>query len=177
MRVALDFHDVLADLKRPVVALLNARYDLTLSPDDLRTWKCWESGAFSKKQFYDAVNSVRNAGLDPLPGAVDGLRELLADGHDVSIVSGTREPMGVRRWLDRHGLPALPVYGVVADDTHRAKLALGFDVYVDDNPQMAERVGAPVVIFDQPWNRELGYRWDVLRATSWPEVVAILRGD
>lgn len=182
MRVAVDFHDVLADLKRPVIALLNARLGLSLRPEDLTTWKCWETGRFTKSQFYDAVNAVRNRGLDPLPGAVSGLRALI-EQHDVSIVSGTRDPYGIRQWLAHHDLrsatgAALPVYAVVADDTHAAKLKLGFDAYVDDNPMMAEvamRTLHRVVVFDQPWNARLGVTpRNVQRATTWHEVVDIL---
>lgn len=173
MRIALDFHDVLADLKTAVVGHLNKKHGLSLTTSDLTTWKCWEHGPFTKAQFYDAVNASKNAGLAPLPGALDGVRRILAAGHKVSIVSGTRDPHGIALWLERHGLPKVNVYAVVAERLSDAKLALDFDVYVDDNPAMVEGpCGSRVLLFAQPWNKDVPEY--IERVSGWPEVLAAL---
>lgn len=169
MRVALDFHGVLADLIGPVAQHLNREKALQLTHEDFDRWDAWGNG-FTKNDFFDAINACDNASLPPLPGALSGLR-VLHRHADVSIVSGTRDPNGIVRWLRHHGMPELPVYGVCAPKTEHAKLALGFDAYVDDNPGMVDY--APdvprVVLYDQPWNRRTVFSYPrVQRATSWP---------
>ena len=113
------------------------------------------------------------ADLPPIDGAIAGLREMMAAGHDVRICTA---PLTAYRycvpekyeWVERHiGADFLPNVVVTKDKT----LVLG-DVLVDDRPEVTG-LRTPAwrhVLYDQPYNRD--------RATprmtwaNWREVLA-----
>jgi uncharacterized HAD superfamily protein len=131
--------------------------------------------------------------LQPTAGAAAALEGWRARGYRVEVMTG-RPPStaGIsRRWLRDHGIPhshfacvdkyarpdwnGAPGRGLALEDLP----ALGFDLAVEDSPEMAghlaEHCDVPVALMDRPWNRDLSRlsataAARIVRCRGWEEV-------
>lgn len=113
--------------------------------------------------------------LEPIPGAVEAYRKMVADGHDVIFVSSPWEsnPMGYQdkaNWLfKRFGRTARKNLVLSSDKT-----IVSADVLVDDKPVIKGR-HVPIwerIVFDQPYNQEsTGRRIMNWTDGSWEDVL------
>jgi 5'(3')-deoxyribonucleotidase len=98
--------------------------------------------------------------LEPLPGAIDGVKALMAAGCEVHFVTSLwNSPTWAydrQRWLQRHGL--LDSYSrlVFAKDKYVVK----GDIFVDDKPSnvaswKAHWPNGLAVLWAQPWNADV----------------------
>lgn len=130
------------------------------------------------------------------PGAVDGVRALLAAGHSVDIVTGrpASSHVGTESWLKVSGLGDLAV--VYVDKYNRidvfahapdepptvsvADLARrGYDVAIDDSPLALDMLAAwrdtRVLVFDRPWNETVALAANMRRVDGWDAVLAQIK--
>lgn len=120
-----------------------------------------------KKIVDDTMNSMSYLDLKPIPGAIDALKEMLSDGHDVRIVTSpwlTNECCisDKFKWVQKHlGAEWLERVIVTKDKTHIAA-----DYLIDDKPEV-KGSATPTwehVLFDQPYNQDVIGK---SRITSW----------
>lgn len=132
------------------------------------------------------------------PGAVEGVRALVAAGHEVDLVTGrpASSHIGTETWLESAGLSALPVLYVdkydragifshAADDPPTVSMAelesRGYGVAIDDSPlalaKLARWERTEVLVFDRPWNAAFHLAPNMERIRSWPDAVSGLRGS
>jgi 5'-nucleotidase len=116
--------------------------------------------------------------MDPLPGVSESLWQLSRAGVWIRIItarllfSGTHETSAADTayWLDSHDIPYRDLC-FISD-----KPNVGADLYVDDSPANVlalRHAGKAVVVFDQPYNRDLAGP----RAHDWSEVVTHVRAE
>lgn len=91
MTVLLDMDDVIENLVTGWVDYLNEKYGTSTVPEDVTDWDI--SKAFPSLT-HDQVYSAELDGalwdkVKPMPGADEAMRRLLADGHEIYIVSAT----------------------------------------------------------------------------------------
>ena len=98
--------------------------------------------------------------LSPRHEYLDLLKEEIADGHDVAIVTARDECHRdvIRTFLDRHGVPDVPIYF-----TSRSHLKASFlmethkpDLHIDDDRRMAVWLDGKVMLLlvTRPWVSE-----------------------
>jgi 5'(3')-deoxyribonucleotidase len=110
--------------------------------------------------------------LETFPGAVEALRTLDSDGHDL-IVLTTKPTFAIddtHDWIARHEIPATEVF--ILDD----KWLVDCDVYLDDSPYvipslLAHRPERTVCRYIRPWNHPLDGAIDVNDFDDFREVV------
>ena len=110
-----------------------------------------------KKLVYDILEHEDfYKSLEPIPGAVEAYRKMIADGHDVIFISSPWEsnPMGYQdkaNWLYKHfGRSARKNLVLTGDKT-----LVHADVLVDDKPVITGRVEPRWwrIVFDQGYNQ------------------------
>ncbi|QSB16960.1 hypothetical protein JQS43_12215 [Natronosporangium hydrolyticum] len=100
--------------------------------------------------------------LEPIPGALAGLRSLAADGHDIVIISAKFDwaiPETLE-WIAEHRLPTREIH--FRGDKHE----VACDVYLDDSPIalpnfVKERPEALVCRMVAPWNTPIDGAVDI----------------
>jgi hypothetical protein len=130
--------------------------------------------------------------LEPVPGAQSALQTLSNDGVSVHIVTG-RPPSTCavsEEWLARYEMPYSrlsfvdkynrqhrDVPGVDSLTLSELK-SCEFSMAIDDSPLairfLAENTDVPIVVFDRPWNADLGdlsNRAQIMRCASWFDVL------
>lgn len=132
MRLGIDMDGVLADFDRGWVERYNADFGTNLHPKHNDHWDALvtltgmtydEWWAWARGKHEDLF-----LGLDPLPGAIDGVKRLKSRGHDICIV--TAKP----RWAAGHPSSWLIEHDIPYDEIHvtSKKAYVICDVYVDD---------------------------------------------
>lgn len=112
--------------------------------------------------------------LAPLPGALEGLAKLAAEGHEVVIISAKSAWAipDTLHWLATHRLPTREVH--FREDKHTVEC----DVYLDDSPValpqlVAHRPRALVCRMVAPWNRPIPGTVDI---SDWSGFVSVVGG-
>lgn len=181
-RLGFDFDGVVADTAEAFIRLCCEEYgycsfrleDIT----DFEVERCLDVEPAVVQAVFTRIllNSVKT-GLKPMPGAVQVLKELAAQGT-VTVVTARPHPEPVMEWLDSV-LPS-PVGGniqVVAmgahDDKPRYIREQGLECFIDDRAETClqlNQAGIQPIVFSQPWNYG---RHSFPSVRTWEEVRAL----
>ena len=179
LRLGIDLDGVVADFNAGWTALHNAEFGGELTADMVTTWDdLHRIGGFADMdEFWDWARGNEHRPsifrhLDLLPGALDTLVALDAEGHQVVIVS-TKPDWAIHetmRWLADNEIPTREVHLTFT------KHLVDCDVYLDDAPGVLPDLvehhpDALVCRFVRPWNQPVSGAVDV---HDWPQFHAIV---
>jgi hypothetical protein len=186
--VNLDLDGVVYDFEGTMRAFVEAELGAANLPVPTR-WHVWEDWGMTvqewERAFHGAVEwGVFGRGL-PVDGAIEGVKTLLEEGHQVRFVThkvleskrATKIAMiDVVDWLGAYDL----VHRVDLAMVRGHKQAYTADVVVDDKPAVHEwaQPGSLNVVFDQPWNQTLTPRYwtdRTTRAYGWENLLSLIR--
>jgi 5'(3')-deoxyribonucleotidase len=176
LRLGIDLDGVVADFNAGWTALHNAEFGGELTADmwdglnqlggfdDMDAFWAWARGNEHRPSIFRH--------LDLLPGAIETLRRLDAEGHHVVIVS-TKPDWAVHEtlhWLADNEIPTREVHLTFA------KHLVDCDIYLDDAPGVLPDLvehhpDALVCRFVRPWNQPVAGTVDV---HNWAEFHAIV---
>lgn len=171
LNILVDLDSISNNLLVKWLSEYNRDYDDNLTPDDIMSWdthlyvkpECGKKiyGYFTPELFLD---------LDPLEGAVEAIKTLFEDGHNITFVTAT--PWGCAdakyTWCRKH-FPFLTSHDVIM--AHKKYLVNG-DVLIDDSPKNIREFrgvnGSSVKIYTiaYPYNKDVTNLCD-LRLGSW----------
>ena len=91
MTILVDMDDVLEQLLDGMIRYINSRYGTKTTLDDIREWEL--ASAFpglSREQIYSPeLDPDFWKDVKPMPGADEALQKLIADGHEIYIVTAS----------------------------------------------------------------------------------------
>ncbi len=193
--VYIDFDDVLCETAKVLSDIVADRFGRRTHFEDIYSFDLNDSfglNASEQNVIFDLFHdSALLAGLPPVEGSVEGVRQWIESGCEVHVITG-RPPEtqdASLEWLQAYGLN---VAGLTFVDkyarghsalpgaqqmTLEELLSVEFALIVDDSPDMvryfAERTLVPVALFDRPWNRRMiteQMRDGVVRCQGWDEL-------
>lgn len=190
--IAVDIDDVLAQTNEAVRVHVNRHFGTQHTPEDYRMeapyfmyWeKIWEVSQEEADLRYEHFKQDENRGnIQPLPGAIDVLRELKKNYELVIITArGTSDAHVTQAWLEKH-FPKLfsevkfvPGAWQQGGDTTKADICkeLGVSYLVDDAFEHCELVakeGIIALLFgDYGWNTSKKLPRSVIRVRDWAAV-------
>jgi 5'-nucleotidase len=141
LRILVDLDGILTDCVPYWLKILNDRHGTKVTVDDIDLWslhKCGDLKTLTADQVYAPLSEVgffRN--MKPLDGAIENLKKLFDDGHEIIILSSPSSPVSAKEkleWCAEH-LPWLPAASVALVNIQLKKL-IGADVVIDDNPDV-----------------------------------------
>jgi len=195
-RVYVDFDDVLSETARAITEVVAERFDKRVPFEDLKHYDLDKSFGLTRPELADLMGLLHQPEMLSAMAVVDSaaavLDEWTRQGCSICVVTG-RPPSSVKaslEWLGRNGIGFEEVifvdkYGR-SPDTHGGIRAWSLDelkresfcLAVEDSPDMADfladTMGVPVALLDQPWNAgrcaaaEAGGR--LVRCFGWDEV-------
>lgn len=180
MTILIDMDDVLEQLVVGWVEYINEKYGISADPEDVTDWNMALAfptltsdqvyGVLSEDDLWDHVR--------PMPGAVDAVRRLVEEGHQVYIVTASGYQT-LRAKMDRvlfRYFPFLTWDQVII--TTNKHLVQG-DVLVDDGPHNLTGGSYRKILFDARHNRGFDERTvGAVRVHDWEEAYReILRPD
>lgn len=178
MRLGIDLDGVVANFTKGWMAFYNDQFGTNLVEADSKNWGdlvnlthfChidefweWSSDLDGRSVFWH---------LEPFPGAVEALRNLADEGHQI-IVLTTKPEFAVEdtyEWIERHRIPAAEIH-IIED-----KWLVECHVYLDDGPHVLpglveHRPQSTVCRYVRPWNRAVPGATDVESFEGFTEVV------
>lgn len=161
MRIAIDMDNVSMDAAPYILAAINRKYNTNLTIEDIKEWysKWPHNGSFIDytKELFEQFDQPGFLERMPLmPGAKEGINELLERGHKVFMLTG-RHPRYNEPSLHsaRQIHPNLKVVHAPEGKHHHMDK---FDLLLDDAPKEVRNVGlrgGNAIIYDRPWNRDV----------------------
>lgn len=193
MKIAVDLDEVLGDFVGAFLRWYNHnQLGPRLTREDIVKYYFKDLLGWSKedelKIMYRFFDDGGMASLEPMPGALAGVREL-AKVHELYVVSGrqSRLQQETEEWVNKY-FPGVfkGVYlanqfsldgGDVLDKGQMCK-QLGCSVLIDDGSQHVESVmqsGVQVIILNHLWNSYHRLPPQVMRANDWPGIVGAIK--
>jgi len=174
VRILIDMDDVLECLVQGFVDYHREKYGTTTTAEDINNWDL--ALAFPTLTREQVYSPEREDGfwkyVKPLPGADEALRQLIAEGHEIYIVTASFYE-SLRAKMDDvlfRYYPYLSWDQVII--TANKQLIKG-DILIDDGPHNLEGGEYRAILFDAPHNRSYDEKAaGVIRAHGWDEVLA-----
>ena len=176
MVILVDMDDTIEQLLEAWIRAVNLRYGYSVTYDEIRSWDV--SAAFpglTREQVY-AIPMEPGfwRSVDPIPGAAEALRHLMAAGHEVYIVTATEfevVPEKMNDLLFRY-FPFLRRDQVII--TCRKQMIRG-DVLIDDGVHNLENGSYHKILMTAPHNRDYDAEANgMIRVCSWSEIEAAI---
>ncbi|MCS7117310.1 MAG: hypothetical protein NZ957_00790 [Thaumarchaeota archaeon] len=176
MRIALDLDGVLAGTMYVWLRIWNAERLPLLTYESIDEWDFWRRLGITEREFSEIFSRAWSRWRE-VPPAEEGLREKvrrLSEIGTVDVVTGRPREDGrhIRSWLELHGIE----YRALVISVSK-KAELGYDVYIDDSPRLAEELAGRkglLLLRDQPWNRSVPDNSRVRRIRGLHDAVAVL---
>jgi len=180
IRIALDLDGVLADTMRLWIKLWRQRTGQELSFEELVDWDFWRELGITEAEFMRIMNDAWRM-WRRMPPTEEELSEKVSKlktlGKVDIVTARPRETEEyVLRWLERHRIPFDDYIWI---ESSRAKLRLGYDVYIDDSPLVAEEGPVArrlILLYDRPWNRRVAENFYVRRVKGLSQAYQLLKG-
>ncbi len=183
MRLGLDFDGVIANDEEVKTLGIRELCGIDVDPADLRSSVMLEKGILTREQYYDEFHPlIYNTDFlfrtKPVKGAVECIGQLLAEGHDVRVITARRDVAleTARLWSETHGLH-LPFTGVGWKES-KASAATGLDFFVDDSAEVLEHLVGIVpnlCMFLWANNRNDSVSSSVTRVDSWNALYRVIQ--
>ena len=176
MIIGVDFDNVLFPTTQVVLDLYNKQYHDTLTLKDITTYsfyECLDSSIadkivelFIKKKTYD--------NLKPIKGAVETLRKLANQGHEIFVLTATdTRNMVFKEELLNKFLPFVPKDNLVRI---YKKHLFYTDVLIEDSLDQLKESICDRILLDYPYNQDTSadYAFDIHRCSSWAQIMNVI---
>lgn len=193
MRWLIDYDSTLANTLGSQIKLLNEKFGRCYTPDTFHSWTTEECIPSSEAGYMWGSDVFGNldfqATVEPVEGAIEGLKKLLEHGEQCMIISDRSPSLYevTRMWLDKNGLHTVPLLFTYhkssarknrdgAMSKYQAAWLYKLKVVVEDSPHHAEMFASKswvdrVYLLDQPYNRHVeGDK--IIRCQGWKDAVA-----
>lgn len=178
MVILVDMDDTIEQLLKAWIRAINERYGRNAVYEDFKTWDVSAPyPGLTRDQVYDIILEPGFwKTVEPIPGAVEGMKALLDDGHEIYIVTATAYQSVAEKMTDLlfKYFPYLTWHQVII--THNKQLIRG-DVLIDDGIHNLEGGDFVKILMTAPHNRSYDAEANgMIRVHSWPEIVEVVRG-
>ena len=176
MTILVDMDDTMEQLLKALVKRANERFCRYVTVDEITDWSivCAYPG-IEKKQILDFMREPDFwEDVEPVPGALEGLKHFMDEGHEVYIVTAT-EVQHVKDKMEDvlfRYFPFLSWSQVII--TSRKQMIRG-DVLIDDGVHNLEGGEYKKILVTAPYNRDYDAEANgMIRVHGWDEIVRII---
>jgi uncharacterized HAD superfamily protein len=178
MRIAIDIDSTLHHYWDVLSDAALRRFGIELPYDEQFTWGITRLRAEQLRLVIEETHCEQTilAGR-PYPGAVETVNRWHAEGHFIQVTSHRSEGAqeSTERWLRNIGLEYDEL--VCSSDKIARCVTANIDLLIDDNPHDLVRAlerGLHAATLRHPWNEEVCETEDVMSATDWKALAAIV---
>ena len=183
LRIAIDIDGVLLDIVVNFCDIFNKKHGTSFTRDDVTNWEFFYDWNISEEEAFEIFFEIyeNTMSIPFIDDAAPRIMEKLNKKQDVYILSARNSEYRIQiiEKLDFHNIKRGSHYTDLILVKHKplaAKQNYEFDIYVDDNPHLAEAVKLMedryLLLFDQPWNRK---PHPFLTVKSWHEIEALIQ--
>jgi 5'(3')-deoxyribonucleotidase len=180
VRIAVDVDGVLLNTAEKWIEIFNKKYGKNKTIDIMNDWDWHEGIGMSKKEFLKILKKACESILYVQPCFELAQHNLfLLRKHHVDIVTSSvaDKDLLIERLEQLHIRKGYEYkkFIQVSPNQKNAKLDLGYDIYIDDNPRLAEAIDNKgdhtyCILVTQPWNKIYQPKHNVMRAYNWRDI-------
>ncbi len=185
MRIAIDIDGVLLDIMVTYCKIFNNKYKTDYIKKDVNNWEFYKDWNITADECFDLFFELYDSMSIPfIDERAPEIMKKLNTSHDVYILTA-RTPeykSQVVKKLNYHNIQKNIQYVDIILLHHipyDLKLQQNFDIYVDDNPNLAEPIRKLkeryLLLYDQPWNQNIICKDNIIRVFNWKEVYKIIK--
>ncbi|MBP5225131.1 MAG: NUDIX domain-containing protein [Lachnospiraceae bacterium] len=173
LTILIDMDDTIEQLLEAWIRCTNERYGRHSTVEDVKSWNVTEAfPGLTKREVYGIPDEPGFWGkVEPVPGAVEGVRKLIEEGHEVYIVTATQYESLAEKMSDLlfKYFPFIEWDHVII--TKRKQMIRG-DVLIDDGPHNLEGGDYEKILVDAPHNRTYDAEANgMIRVHGWDEIL------
>ncbi|MHB8407774.1 MAG: 5' nucleotidase, NT5C type [Acidiferrobacterales bacterium] len=176
MRLLIDMDQVICKWLERILEYYNYDKKTNVQLEDVKSWNVVDTLGPNSEDFIRSCMRYPELyrDLDPVEGAIEGIKKLQEQGHDVIIATAVPKSAGIAyhgklEWI-RRNMPFFSLNNFVA--IQRKDLLQG-DILLDDgahNIRPFRAAGRRAIVFDRPWNRDEPGE----RVKTWEEFVKLV---
>jgi uncharacterized HAD superfamily protein len=163
MRIALDLDGVLADLHSVLLKKFSEAANRKITADMITSWHAAdEFKPGLSLNYYTVWEDYEPEHIKPCEANTGGLVEKIRKTASVDVVSahGESSRRNIQRWLEINRVRyenLVLIGGRIGKGSHKLSLTHDYDVFIDDNPALAEKAPSNVLVllYSQPWNQRI----------------------
>jgi len=181
MKISVDVDGVLFDIMILYCKIFNERYDTDYNKKDVSQWDFFIDWNIEREDAFAIFHEIYECtAYIPLtdPESPKILEKLNKD-NKIDIVSARTKKFRpqLKKELSIHGIEKGKHYDqliLVNDSPKDIKLHLNYDIYIDDNPFLAEAIknvkSSTLLLYTQPWNRMAETSNNIKKVRNWNEI-------
>ena len=190
LHISVDYDGTIARTTCHICDLINGMTGSQFSYKDVNSWTYWQDIGLDKEfwKCYNLMDQIGRLQIQPYDKHVfDSLRYLSKNGINFNIVTANKKAARkhIIEWMIKKG--KIDAEDDVLDFdveclgrvTCAEKLSLPYNIYLDDNPNMADEIvnfsNKKMIIFNCPWNKNVKETNQVTRVESWKEVPELIK--
>lgn len=185
MKIAVDIDGVILDMVIKVCEIFNERFNKNYTKDDVKRWEFFKDWNVPEEEIFKIFYKAYEESMT-LPLIDENtlyILKKLNNQNNVDLVTARNIKYEIHL-IDR--LTSLDFKkGVhyinlihVESKPYDAKIRLGYDILIDDNPNLVKSAKSfpdiRILLYDQPWNRYVGEIKNVVRVYNWKQIGKIL---
>lgn len=178
MKILIDIDDVLNNLCEEWCLFLDEKYGTSVTYDQVTEWNIRKFfPSLTEEQVYEPLrDSSLWDRLKPKPGAVEYVKKLMNDGHEVYLCTST-DYRNIRDKFERVVQKYYPFIGWSQVIVVRRKQMINADFLIDDAPHNLIGGDYIKILFTAPhnWTFDAAEN-DMLRADTWEDVYDFISG-
>ena len=185
MKIAVDIDGVLLDIIIPYIEKFNQKHDTEYTKKDVTNWDFYKEWNITEDEafefFYEIYENTMSVPFidEEAPEFMNKLHKL----HELYILSARASQYRTQiiEKLDSHDIKKDSHYNdliLVYHKPYDLKITQPFDVYIDDNPNLAKAIQKTddkyLLLYDQPLNQKIENTNNIIRVFNWKDIYTVL---
>ena len=180
MKIGCDVDETIVNIVEPMLLLHNKRYCTNYSRSELYDYE-FSILNRSREEIISLFKALSEEGYIRKLELIDEdcpnvMKRLVGNGNIIDLITATISAnfKDKKARLDELGVSYNKIITVDLMPDSKAVYAKNYDLFIDDNPHQCRAIkeaGCEVIVYNQPWNRELK---DFKRAYNWKDVEKIV---
>lgn len=190
LKIAVDVDGTIMKTMCFVCSLINFKTGSNYTFKDIDRWTYWQDVGLNDV-FWEAFDFLDSHGRllikpydnDVFHSLVE-INEIIKNKFTLLTANNESAEPSIYEWMEvkcGNSELYLPWFDIkcTGRTTCKEKLALDFNLYLDDNPQMTEEIvnfpDKQMILFNCPWNKNVKESFQVKRVESWKEVPDLIK--
>ena len=181
VKIAIDIDGVLLDIVVNFCEIFNKKHNTTYKKNDIINWEFFNDWNISEKEAFEIFFEIyeNTMSVPFIDDTAPEYMEKLNKSHEVYILSArtSKYRAQIIEKLNFHDIKKGEQYIdliLVHHKPYASKQDYKFDVYVDDNPHLADAIKKMkdryLLLYDEPWNQDFLCTNNVIRVYNWNDV-------
>lgn len=181
LKIAIDIDGVLLDIVVNFCKIFNKKHGTSYTKKDITNWEFFNDWNITEEEAFEIFFQIyeNTMSVPFIDETAPNYMQELNRSHDVYILSARTSQYRAQiiEKLNFHGIKKGEQYIALILVYHKpyvSKQDYEFDVYVDDNPHLADAIKEMkdryILLYDQPWNQDFICTNNVIRVYNWNDV-------